>query len=318
MIEPSERILASPSRFYVKVDQALTVGPCDGLSEEAHSADVVAFNPEGDLPPLFVLRSWTDELPRFQKMAADLGPRQPLFTVRPPRGESAKAFPRRTESWVAYYLEHLDTLGYQGPWCLGGWSFGGTLAVSVAEALRERGETVQVVLLMDCGYPRRPGEVLTPDTKLGYLHRMAKGAHEFFDVPVEDRRNYLRKKINGFSTRLLRTLKGRNKKWLKERRKKMSFLHRAVQIAYLNFEPSYSYSPVFLMRTEESVTRMKDMSLGWHRHHRGVFLSKSVPGGHDSMWEAPNSEAVSLLTKEALAWSKSQIALKASNESEEA
>jgi thioesterase domain-containing protein len=160
---------------------------------------------------------------------------------------------------------------------------------------------------MDCGFPRRPGEVLTPDTKLGYLHRMAKASHEFFEVPTEQRKEYFRKKIKGSLRRLLRTVKGRNKKWLKERRKKMSFLQRAVQIAYLNFEPSYSHSPIFLMRTEESVTRMKDMSLGWHRHHRGVFLSKSVPGGHDSMWDEPNIDTVSLLAREALAWSRSRF-----------
>jgi thioesterase domain-containing protein len=61
------------------------------------------------------------------------------------------------------YVEQLRAASPSGPYLLGGWSFGGVVAVEMAMQLRELGEQVPQVILLDT-YAPIPGNVpVVPD-----------------------------------------------------------------------------------------------------------------------------------------------------------
>ena len=94
------------------------------------------------------------------------------------------------EDRVREYIPRLRELQPNGPYVLVGWSFGGALAYGVAQVLREAGEEVAFVGLIDVVRPRED-MTETPDTKRARLERWKEFAIRNYDldpdvpIPIE-------------------------------------------------------------------------------------------------------------------------------------
>jgi amino acid adenylation domain-containing protein len=74
-----------------------------------------------------------------------------------PLGLDGKTPPlNRIEAIAAYYIEAIRTLQPQGPYFLGGWSFGGLVAFEMAQQLRQVGQQVELLALLDTPAPGKP------------------------------------------------------------------------------------------------------------------------------------------------------------------
>ncbi|GAB09834.1 polyketide synthase Pks13 [Gordonia araii NBRC 100433] len=85
------------------------------------------------------------------------------------------------EDRVREYLPRLREVQPHGPYVLVGWSFGGALAYGVAQLLREAGEEVAVLGLIDVVRPKED-LVETPDTKRERLERWKDFAIRNYDL----------------------------------------------------------------------------------------------------------------------------------------
>ncbi|MFE0748513.1 polyketide synthase Pks13 [Gordonia sp. NPDC058843] len=85
------------------------------------------------------------------------------------------------EDRVREYLPRLRELQPHGPYVLVGWSFGGALAYGVAQLLREAGEEVAFVGLIDVVRPRED-MTETPDSKRARLERWKEFAIRNYDL----------------------------------------------------------------------------------------------------------------------------------------
>ncbi|AFR46880.1 polyketide synthase Pks13 [Gordonia sp. KTR9] len=88
------------------------------------------------------------------------------------------------EERVREYLPRLRELQPHGPYVLVGWSFGGALAYGVAQLLREAGEEVAFVGLIDVVRPRAD-MTETPDSKRARLERWKDFAIRNYDLDPE-------------------------------------------------------------------------------------------------------------------------------------
>ncbi len=87
------------------------------------------------------------------------------------------------EDRVREYIPRLRELQPHGPYVLVGWSFGGALAYGVAQVLREAGEDVAFVGLIDVVRPPREDMTETPpDTKRARLERWKDFAIRNYDL----------------------------------------------------------------------------------------------------------------------------------------
>ena len=260
-----------------------TVQAAGDIPDEANSQDVVAFNTQGHRPPLFLIQTWKNEIQNIQRMALHVGPDQPVFAVNPPRGENREDFPRRDPAWSDYALEKLDQIGHSGPWHLGGWSFGGTLSLGVAQRLIDRNEKVENVILYDAIFPGL-SRSSRRNRKSHPIHRIARSINDYYERPEKDRQENLNRMISGWKRRLT----GTEEKWVAERKDRMDLLHRAIHVAYLNYQGLEFGGVVDLLWTDETLKKAQDLTLGWHGLLRGAFTSQRIAEGHVEMWHEPS------------------------------
>ena len=82
-------------------------------------------------PPLF-LHGASFELSRY------LGDDQPCYGIRP-HGQDGRKAPDTVEDMAADYLKQIRGVQPQGPYLIGGFSFGGLVAYEMAQQLRQSG-----------------------------------------------------------------------------------------------------------------------------------------------------------------------------------
>jgi len=112
---------------------------------------------EGPQTPLFCVHpvaglSWC-----YMGLARHLGTEQPLYGLQSPYldAESDEANPPAWASWaqmVEKYLALVRQVQPRGPYRLLGWSFGGTIAQSMATQFQQQGDDVERLILLDA-YP---------------------------------------------------------------------------------------------------------------------------------------------------------------------
>jgi phthiocerol/phenolphthiocerol synthesis type-I polyketide synthase A len=111
------------------------------------AAPVLALRAEGERTPLFLFHPAGGPAGVYRPLAALLGPDQPVY------GLERLPDVRTVAGKAARYAELVRGVQPDGPYRLGGWSFGGLLAFETARQLAAAGETVQTVALIDAILP---------------------------------------------------------------------------------------------------------------------------------------------------------------------
>jgi len=118
-----------------------------GAEEEAARQTIRPLQPQGGRPPFFSAHPAGGTTGVYQQLAVLMGDDQPFFGLE--RFEDAPSVEER----AARYVEHLREAQPEGPFRLGGWSFGGILAYETAVQLVAAGREVELVVLFDSGVP---------------------------------------------------------------------------------------------------------------------------------------------------------------------
>jgi amino acid adenylation domain-containing protein len=123
------------------------------LRREGADADdgrlLVTLNVGGALPPLFFFPPAGGTVTHYADLARRLGPEQPFLALHAPGLTGAEEPLERVEAMAARYLEEIRAAQSHGPYWLGGWSAGGTVAFEAARQLRDAGEEVALVAMVD-------------------------------------------------------------------------------------------------------------------------------------------------------------------------
>ena len=107
---------------------------------------VIPIQSDGSRAPLYFIHDLMGDIDCYRSLASLLGPDQPVYAVR--------SFPtdlqglESVEKLAASYLADLRAFGV-GPYLLGGFSFGGTVAFEMARQLEEIGEETLLVIMID-------------------------------------------------------------------------------------------------------------------------------------------------------------------------
>lgn len=87
---------------------------------------------------------------QYRALARKLGGERPFYALQSPAFEGNPLSPDITiEALARTYLDAVRTASPNGPYLLGGWSFGGLVAAEMALALCQAGEEVALLALLD-------------------------------------------------------------------------------------------------------------------------------------------------------------------------
>ncbi|MET9734807.1 amino acid adenylation domain-containing protein [Streptomyces sp. NPDC006458] len=161
--------------FRAPTPAALADRLTDGDAGDSALDVVLPLRATGTRTPLFVFHpaggiSWC-----YSGLLARLGPDQPVHGLQARGLRADEPLPATMDEMAADYVARLREVQPHGPYRLLGWSVGGVIAHTVAVHLREAGQDVELLALMDA-YPSDQWRDLAGPTEadaLGALLRMA-------------------------------------------------------------------------------------------------------------------------------------------------
>jgi len=264
----------------------------------------------GSRPPLFLIRTWQGEVASQRTLARHLGPGQPIYSLAPPRGEKPGDFPVDAHAWAELALSRLLAVPHSGPYLVGGWSFGGVIALEVGERLVRKGFEVALVAMLDTRLPKQRPPRRRGREKRGALHKSVKTLDRFLELDTRRARlAFVRQRAARRAEKLAsrwRRLRGpsapesevvpiatpgvapADATHVTMTGRRMSQLQRAIWVAYLKYRPGGSALPVLQLRTAQSEAAAADATLGWGPWLHGDLESALVPGEHMTMFEEPH------------------------------
>ncbi len=123
----------------------------------------------GSRTPFFCVHAIGGAVFSYVELAQALGPGQPFYGLQA-RGLDGRSAPSADISeMAAAYVRAVRTVQPEGPYRLGGWSFGGTVAYEMARQLRAAGARVEWLALLDSWSPRLCGASAPVDAEVETL-----------------------------------------------------------------------------------------------------------------------------------------------------
>ena len=108
-------------------------------------SSLLPIQPKGSKSPFFWIHGDSSDvlLPRY------FGPDQPLYALEHQSQDGKPAVHTSVEAIAAHYLQAMRAVQSNGPYFLGGYSFGGIVALEVAQQIKKQGEEVSFLALLD-------------------------------------------------------------------------------------------------------------------------------------------------------------------------
>jgi amino acid adenylation domain-containing protein len=133
-------------------------------------SSLVPLQPHGDRPPLFLSHGIAGNVLDLQPLASEMGLDQPVYGLQA-QGLDGESLPLESiEAIAAHNIQTLRSVQTHGPYFLGGYSFGGTVAFEMARQLEREGHTVALLVLFDSYTPEESQKI--QDNPAPFLSRL--------------------------------------------------------------------------------------------------------------------------------------------------
>jgi amino acid adenylation domain-containing protein len=115
----------------------------DGISPSTTS--LIPLQTQGTKPPFFWIHGEVSDafLPRY------LGSEQPIFGLIHQSSDGKPAKYKTVEDIASHYLDEMQTVQPDGPYFLGGYCFGGLVAIEIAHQLKAQGKSVELLVALE-------------------------------------------------------------------------------------------------------------------------------------------------------------------------
>lgn len=258
----------------------------------------------GSRPPLFLTHPMGGNVLCYVPLARHLPDDQPLYAFQASGGEAGTDPLRTVPEIAASYTAAMRRVQPEGPYVIGGWSFGGFVAFEMARQLRAAGAEVARVILLDTVAlgPVEERQAYTDEALLGWffweLLLLGRGG----DSPLEAIPAELTTLEEKFDF-IARVATGEG---ILPPDSRGTLVSRLFGVYESNWRATQDYVPgpgtddITLIRASEPLpqvlramhgagsTQHTDPANGWHTMTAGRVEVVQVPGDHLSIMEEPH------------------------------
>ena len=250
--------------------------------------------------PIFWLHPSGGDVLCYLELARRLESDRPMIGLADP-GLSGHAVPQTIRALVALYVRAIVEEQPEGPYTLGGWSMGGTVAHEVARELRRTGREVDLVIMLDANSPERIIRLTGAGAELVRL-RHFRSIEAYLGLDLGDRDDADELKAALADAGVLGSDDA-----LAER---IGVFERHLVALGEHHAGVLDGTPVLLLRAAERSPRnggegmgvddIDDADLGWGQWITGAFAVHDVPAHHYSILREPALDHVVPMIDEAL------------------
>ncbi|MGE0653192.1 MAG: thioesterase domain-containing protein [Alphaproteobacteria bacterium] len=272
------------------------------IEEGAPSSCLVPIQPLGNRPPFFCVHDGLGQVLSYRELSLLLGEDQPFYGIQA-RGIDSEEEPFvRVEDMAAHYIEEIRKVQPEGPYYIGGHSFGGRVAYVMAQQFQATGEQVAFLALLDTYSFHGRRRVETGDWFSRHVARIRALPPTRWPAYLGVRAYNIGEAIYG---RL--RLKGFSAAWnfYKSRGKPLPRFLCRVDIANDMIRRAYRAQPydgdATLFKCERSARIPADAHDGWHKLVKGKLYIRPIPGTHHEIVNQPYVPALATELADALA-----------------
>lgn len=165
---------------------------------------LVAIHRSGERPPLFLVHAAEGNVLLYRSLGALLGADQPVFGLQSRGLDGRSPIDGQFEHVARRYVDEIRQVQPHGPYMLGGYCLGGTLALEMARQLIESGESVGLVALIETYNIRSSGWPLP--SHLRFINRFILNPYfhlqNFLAAPGMGKVAFFREKLRVELTRI--------------------------------------------------------------------------------------------------------------------
>ncbi|RKZ91700.1 MAG: non-ribosomal peptide synthetase [Candidatus Parabeggiatoa sp. nov. 1] len=267
-------------------------------------SSLVAIQPNGTKPPFFCVPGVGGNVLYFYELAHHLGPDQPVYGLQAVGLDGKSAPFTRIEDMAAHYLKELQTIQPQGPYLLGGHSFGGLVAFEISLQLQKQGHEVAFLGIFDMiAPPFTAVGVKWDDTQ--WLNKIAQFLERELGQKLE------------FNYEILQSLDADAQlDYLNKQLKKADCLPPNAPLTQLRglvnvfkANSQIQYTPIEITKTPITLFKAKEArsdvfenepTCGWHKFSESGVSVQIVPGDHFTMLKKPHVQILAAQLKEGL------------------
>jgi thioesterase domain-containing protein len=241
------------------------------LRQEGWSASwssLVAIQGEGSRPPFFCVHGVGGNVVGFRDLARLMGPEQPFYALQPEGLDGTRPCLTSVSEMAERYIKEIRRVQPEGPYRIGGYSFGGLVAYEMAQQLRAQEQEVSLLALFDT----YPGKMESRSSQLRNLSKLS----------FKDAATFLVKK----GSFVLMTLGKRLE--LQMLPKALRNVRQACAKAAAGYDVQPYAGQVTLFRVKEkSVGSLNDPYAIWWRVAAGGVDLREISGDHLSLLKQP-------------------------------
>jgi amino acid adenylation domain-containing protein len=278
-------------------------------------SSLVPIQPSGTTLPLFFVHAHGGGAIAYYALAQQLGRKQPFYGLEAPGLDGQREPFSEIPEMASHYIRELRRIQPQGPYQIGGHSFGGLVAFEMARQLASDGSQVSMLAILDTAAPVAGNTPFDANdffsdsddaTALvemaGLIERVVRKSlgvsrDELGLLGAEERLNYFldRLKMVDFVSpgAELSHIRG------------FLSVHKASSQAsrkYVSEAKRYSGSMTLLLSHDVAACDFRaqnrrlrdDATLGWSELVSGTIETHTVPGDHITMLNPPNVETLAL------------------------
>lgn len=262
----------------------------DTKKEEKWSP-LIAIQPKGTRPPFFAIHGVGGNIFTYRDLTKQLGEDQPVYGLQALGLDGKTKSPDTMEELATWYIQEIQKVQPQGPYLLGGISFGGLLAFEISKQLVAKRYDVPILALFDTlsnpsqssilaqRVPWRYRIVERLDLHIGHL--LMVGYRKKFRYLIDKVKEAVRVRLRPETKTLYHNIKNANE----------------VFIVNNQIAKSYELTPydgkITLFLAEKNYMRFyQDLRLAWHQYANKGLEIHIVPGDHGSMMKDPHVEVL--------------------------
>lgn len=242
---------------------------------------LVPIQASGSKPPFFCIHGINGAVVRFHDLSRYLGPDQPFYALQAQGLDPGHPCHTRTEDMASHYIKEIRRVQPQGPYFIGGYSFGGAIAFEMAQELAAQGQGDAVVVLFDTHFPQ-------PSTSISRKAASASSALlALFRIPAPEKWTYLLR----MASAPIRVVE----RWLHVTRLpgNTKRVRKACLQAERDYTPRAYPGRVILFRSsQKGLGQLSDPRAGWNTYAvRGLEIHE-ILGNHDNILLEPQVRIV--------------------------